>query len=968
MSSNGNSSQTSKNVEVAEGKVLYNVVRDAFRAAKFTFYPNPNTTITTNNGTNPTGTNNVITTFSIKNDRAVLVWFDTIRDLDYFSILTPWQVVNRLPQANVICRKAPFVRIIQRIQPLFPKLFTFLPKSYILPLNKSEFIQAVARHDKKHIIKPDNGSLGAGITILEKNMSYQPSVYLSIAQEYIESFLVNNTKFDLRVYCLVASIDPLRIYVYRGGVARFCSKPVDNDDDKSVFSQITNTAVNRNNPELAGIESITRMVNDVFKEMHDKYNVDIDALWKRIDKVITLTVLAAYGYFSSGEEKFCPSCGYPRCFQIFGFDVLIDQSLNPHILEVNYRPSLETDTESEKMMKRDMLSAAMQIAAPLNDVQTFITSKFKEETGLPAITNKSGDIHNGGYSISASAWKNLVNEQFIGKIGQQLEINVNNNKAKFVQVYPELLDEELQKQYQQVLDKVKIMPVSFEDRFKMPVDITNFSYYAQAQSSKLPPINQNKPNNTHNSVRSSTNGPLRQSMIMKQSNNKVSKSTTNFNQTSKPNNTKSVNTVKESQSNNNVKINANNDSTNKTNNDTNKQANQTTNPNNAKQTNNAKTNPNNVNNTNNNHATNTNNAKQANNTKTGNGDSNKQASNSKDSTTNHPTSKPANSTNNNANSNKPTNQNQNASKAPTQNATKQSSNNTNNKQNNNAPQTNTNKPQTNSNNNETPNTDTKKEPKDNKPTTQTPSNQTKPNKSVDNKPSTSNAKQGKKQTTNSSNNANAANSSNIMNSVNSSTTQTNNSPNNANTANSLNKSANNSSNANTTNSSNDVKQTLASSEQKQNKALHIDQKEVKQNQQTISNTQRTIKNENQKTQQQPQIPSSQEAKNQSTSSSTTASRRQSRRGDPLSQSVQLQPASSMPTTKNTHETTNNKEVMIKESDSQNETLIQKQNQHLRNSEVAKSTPKMPTTKKNVLTKDAKKLAKPHVNSKSILPK
>ena len=76
----------------------------------------------------------------------------------------------------------------------------------------------------------------------------------------------------------------------------------------------------------------------------------------------------------------------------------------------------------------------------------------------------------------------------------------------------------------------------------------------------------------------------------------------------------------------------------------------------------------------------------------------------------------------------------------------------------------------------------------------------------------------------------------------------------------------------------------------------------------------------------------------------------------------------MPTTKATHETTNHKEVMIKESNSQNETLIQKQNQHLRNSEVTKSTPKMPTTKKNLLTKDAKKLAKPHVNNKSILPK
>ena len=123
------SNEESTKVEVAEGKVLYNVVRNAFREAGMTFYPNPNTTVsnnttTTNNTQNKNNNNNNNNNyhFEIKNDRAVLVWFDTIRDLDYFSILKPWQVVNRLPQANVICRKAPFVRIIQRIQPFFQEL------------------------------------------------------------------------------------------------------------------------------------------------------------------------------------------------------------------------------------------------------------------------------------------------------------------------------------------------------------------------------------------------------------------------------------------------------------------------------------------------------------------------------------------------------------------------------------------------------------------------------------------------------------------------------------------------------------------------------------------------------------------------------------------------------------------------------------------------------------------------------
>lgn len=39
-----------------------------------------------------------------------------------------------------------------------------------------------------------------------------------LVQRYIsDPLLVNGRKFDLRVYCAVTSLDPLRVYVYREG-------------------------------------------------------------------------------------------------------------------------------------------------------------------------------------------------------------------------------------------------------------------------------------------------------------------------------------------------------------------------------------------------------------------------------------------------------------------------------------------------------------------------------------------------------------------------------------------------------------------------------------------------------------------------------------------------------------------------------------------------------------------------------
>ena len=300
----------------------------------------------------------------------ILVWYDNIKDKDFFTSLLPYQIVNRIPSINMLCRKAPFVRLIQRVAPLFPEFFNFLPTSFILPINNQQFSLAVMRKKTKYIVKPDNGSLGKGITIIEPGDSYTPQTNLAIAQEYIESKLIRNTKFDMRIYVLVASVNPFKIYVYRDGIARFCSKP---DDEHSLFSQITNTAVNRQNPD-ADIQNITQRVSKIFEELKEE-GADIDALWKRIDRTVVFTIMSASNYIMKSVHSSCPTYGLPRCFQILGFDVLLDADLNPYILEVNFRPSLEYDTEDEKLLKIEMLSQAMRIAAPFKSFQSIISSR-----------------------------------------------------------------------------------------------------------------------------------------------------------------------------------------------------------------------------------------------------------------------------------------------------------------------------------------------------------------------------------------------------------------------------------------------------------------------------------------------------------------------------------------------------------------------------------------------------------------
>jgi hypothetical protein len=191
---------------------------------------------------------------------------------------------------------------------------------------------------------------------------------MAVAQEYIDSVLIDDRKFDLRIYTLVASIKPLRIYVYREGVARFCTEA---PDGNTKFAILTNTAVNMKNPD-AVLEQMTRSVTDVFEQLSREYQCDIEELWERIEDVIGLTIISAYGFLTKAEAQDCPSVGYPRCFQVIGCDVLLDRRLKPYVLETNYRPSMKSSTDQARDTKLAMLCDAIKLGCPYEPLQALL--------------------------------------------------------------------------------------------------------------------------------------------------------------------------------------------------------------------------------------------------------------------------------------------------------------------------------------------------------------------------------------------------------------------------------------------------------------------------------------------------------------------------------------------------------------------------------------------------------------------
>ena len=96
------------------------------------------------------------------------------------------------------------------------------------------------------IVKPANLSRGRGIYIVD-NISEVNVEELSIISRYISNpLLINGHKFDLRIYVCVTSVDPLRIYVFKEGLARFATQEYTSNHTKgNKFMHLTNYSINK---------------------------------------------------------------------------------------------------------------------------------------------------------------------------------------------------------------------------------------------------------------------------------------------------------------------------------------------------------------------------------------------------------------------------------------------------------------------------------------------------------------------------------------------------------------------------------------------------------------------------------------------------------------------------------------------------------------------------------------------------
>ncbi|XP_059675364.1 tubulin polyglutamylase TTLL5 [Gavia stellata] len=290
--------------------------------------------------------------------------------------LTDIQKVNHFPRSYELTRKDRLYKNVSRMQLAHGfKTFHILPQTFILPTEYQDFCNTYSKDRGPWIVKPVASSRGRGVYLINNPNQIVLEDNILVSRYISNPLLIDDFKFDVRLYVLVTSYDPLVIYLYEEGLARFATVRYDqaSKNIKNQFMHLTNYSVNKKSGDYVSCDdpevedygnkwSMSAMLRYLKQEGRDTagllgVNASAEqnpALMANVEDLIIKTVVSAELAIATACKTFLSHRG--SCFELYGFDVLIDDTLKPWLLEVNLSPSLACDAPLDLKIKASMLS------------------------------------------------------------------------------------------------------------------------------------------------------------------------------------------------------------------------------------------------------------------------------------------------------------------------------------------------------------------------------------------------------------------------------------------------------------------------------------------------------------------------------------------------------------------------------------------------------------------------------------
>ncbi|XP_070181394.1 tubulin polyglutamylase TTLL5-like isoform X10 [Littorina saxatilis] len=298
-----------------------------------------------------------------------IVWTNSHLKPFTLRTMTEFQKINHFPRSYELTRKDRLYKNIQRMQQIKgAKHFDFVPQSFVLPGEYQEFCSQFLKDRGPWIVKPVASSRGRGVFLCNHPDQVPLDENLIVSHYLHNPLVIDGFKFDVRLYVAVTSYDPLVIYLYEEGLTRFATVKYERST-KHIRNQcmhLTNYSVNKRSNDYVKNDD-----PDV-EDYGNKWSMgamlrylrsmgrDTAALMMRIEDVVIKTLLSVELSIATACKMFMPYRS--NCFELYGFDILVDNDLKPWVLEVNLSPSLACDSPLDLKIKGNMLCDLFSLA------------------------------------------------------------------------------------------------------------------------------------------------------------------------------------------------------------------------------------------------------------------------------------------------------------------------------------------------------------------------------------------------------------------------------------------------------------------------------------------------------------------------------------------------------------------------------------------------------------------------------
>jgi len=312
--------------------------------------------------------------------------------------LSPFQLINHFPNESAITNKCCLTETLSQYDSSWDEntlpVSNFYPESYRLydPIERKAFfaqLPEIETRDNLWVYKPGNRSRGNGIEIIwtfdalrKKYAAWDDRPIVNkneqaIIQRYIDKpLLLEGRKSEIRVYWLVANLNPFMVLLYPEATVRLNSLPFKLDDFDNPLVHVTNVYQQQKHPQYDSSIKLKWTFEDLDQYLSKDLGIAgsdfLQAkLIPRIGRILRTVSLASRQKLQSN---------YPEqgdCFAVFGADLIIDENLKPWLSEVQEAPGLNFSDAVKRDVIPPMLGEAARIALEVRN-RRFNNKSFRD--------------------------------------------------------------------------------------------------------------------------------------------------------------------------------------------------------------------------------------------------------------------------------------------------------------------------------------------------------------------------------------------------------------------------------------------------------------------------------------------------------------------------------------------------------------------------------------------------------------